>query len=99
MFNLLKIFTKKADDKYITIKNRGFNIILSLTTYNELKDQGYTISIVLNPKTKLPTCIQLNKYVNGKTKYYGTLKSKLKVKGFKDGNICNFHKSNLILEK
>lgn len=99
MFNLLKIFKSKPKDQYITLKNRGFSIILGLSEYNELKKQGYTISIVINPKTKLPSCIQLNKYVDGKTKYYGTLKAKLKVKHFKDGNICNFHKSNLILEK
>ena len=36
------------------------------------------------------------KVVEGKSKYIGTLKTYMNVKSFKDGNVCNFNRNNLI---
>lgn len=98
MFNIFKIFKKKETEKYVTLIKHDFPIVIPHKIYVELETKGYTISLKLNNRTKLPSCIQLNKHIDGKTKYIGTLKSYIGVKEFKDGNVCNFHKSNLIME-
>lgn len=96
MFNIFKLFKRKTKEEYATLLKKDNVITLPFKVYNELVNNGYTISLKLN-KGK-PSCVQLNKHIDGKTKYIGTLKSYMGVKNFKDGNVCNFHKSNLIME-
>jgi len=97
---LYNLINKKDTDStcYISITRRGYDIVLDADVYESLTADKITISLVLASKTKKPCCVQLNKTVNGKQTYKGTLKSYLNVKGFKDGNICNFKYDNLILK-
>jgi len=86
MFDFLK--------RYTTIVRRDTKIVLPRTVYKALKAKGIDISLVKS-KGK-PSCVQLTSYDEGKQIYHGTLKAYMKVKSFKDGNICNFRTNNII---
>ena len=88
---------------YTTIVRRGCEIILPKSILKECEKNKYRIMLVKN-KNNQPTSVQVTteKY-NPQTKknkitYIGTLKDCLGASGFKDGNPCNFKKSNLIFE-
>ena len=72
--------------KYTTLTRRGCDITLPTDVYTTLQKKGYNV-ILTNAKS-----VQLVK----DKKYIGTLKSFMKVSGFKNGNTCDFHKSNVI---
>ena len=79
--------------KYTKLNRRGYEVVLPTTVYNEIKESGYKVSLVLNKKNEAST-VQITK----DNKYCGTLKEAMGVTGFKNGNPCDFHKSNLICE-
>lgn len=97
---LFDIFKKKKEltvfEKTVTITRSGFDIIIPEITYNRLVQLGYYFGLV-KYKGK-PSCVQLSILSGGKSIYRGTLKSWLKVKEFKDGNVCNFSNDNIITE-
>ena len=76
------------------IKRNTYTIILPHDIKEELDRKRYLISAKMY-KGK-PSCIQMFKHIDGNSMYIGTLKSYMNVKSFKDGNICNFSKENLI---
>lgn len=80
-----------ATYKYTKLNRRGFEVVLPTSVYNEVKNYGCHIGLTLNNKKK-PSSVQLFKDY----KYCGTLKEVMGVKGFKDGNPCNFRVSNLL---
>lgn len=75
----------------------GFDIRVPMDIAGELDAKGYCIS--LTKYKGQPSCVQLSKAVEGKSKYVGTLKNFMHVESFKDGNVCNFNYSNLIYKK
>lgn len=83
-----------AKDLTITYSRKGYEIILPVDIATELEENGLTLSATkYNDK---PSCVQMFKVVEGKSKYIGTLKTYMNVKSFKDGNVCNFNRNNLI---
>ena len=80
----MKLFTKRIT--YTTLNRRGYEVILPTNIYNQLQKKGYNV-ILTNQRS-----VQLMK----DRKYMGTLKSFMGVTGFKNGNTCDFHVSNLI---
>lgn len=87
---------------YTTITRRGYTITLPKSVIKECKKNNYSIGLVMyNNKPNTVQVVQ-NKYnlktKKMSTKYIGTMKDCLGVVGFKDGNPCNFKKSNLIFE-
>lgn len=76
------------------IERNNYTIILPYSIKNELDRKGYLISAKMY-KGK-PSCIQMFKHADGKSIYAGTLKNYMNVKSFKDNNVCNFSKKNLI---
>lgn len=78
----------------VVIIRRNYEITLPIDIDNKLNEEN--ISISLTKYNNKPSCVQLFKKVNNKSKYIGTLKSYMNVKSFKDGNICNFSRDNLI---
>lgn len=107
MFDFIKKlfgFKTKCDCKYnsldivkdltITYSRKGYEIILPVNIATELKENRLTLSATkYNNK---PSCVQMFKVIEGKSKYIGTLKTYMNVKSFKDGNVCNFNRNNLI---
>lgn len=79
----------------IKITRRNFNIIIPIEVYNELLKNNLNISLSLT-KTGEPSSVQLHTTIEGKSKYVSTLKTFMNVKSFKDGNVCNFNKNNII---
>ena len=82
----MSLFTRT---KYTTITRRNTDIVLPVDIYAKIQKKGYNISLV---KTPYSNTVQLTK----DNKYVGTLKSFMKVSGFRNGNSCDFHKSNVI---
>ena len=83
--------------RYVTINRRGFDITLPKRIYQELTSRNIDISLV---KSKgRPSCVQLTSYRDKKQVYHGTLKAFMGVKGFKNGNVCDFHINNLVKGK
>lgn len=78
-----------ARTKYVTLTRRNTDIVLPEDVYTKIQKKGYNISLV---KTPYSGTVQLTK----DNEYVGTLKSFMKVSGFKNGNPCDFHKSNII---
>lgn len=79
--------------KYTKLNRRGYEVVLPTAVYNEVKNNGYNVSLVLNSR-KEPSTVQITKA----NKYCGTLKEAMGVTAFKNGNPCDFRKSNLICE-
>lgn len=75
--------------KYITLTRRNTDIVLPEDVYTKLEKKGYKVSLVKHGNS---STVQLTK----DNKYISTLKSFMKVVGFKNGNPCDFHKSNII---
>jgi len=78
--------------KYTTITRRGYEITLPTNVYKNLCKQNIYIGLVLSGKSSMTV-----QCTDG-TRYLGTLKSYMGAKGFKNGNPCDFHISNLIKE-
>jgi len=85
---------QNKEDLNEIIKRNTYTIILPHDIKEELDQKRYLISAKMY-KGK-PSCIQMFKHIDGNSMYIGTLKSYMNVKSFKDGNICNFSKENLI---
>ena len=87
---------------YTTIIRRGCKITLPKEVVKKCKENNFAISLVKH--NNKPTSVQIvsmkydSKSKKTVTKYIGTLKNCLGATGFKDGNVCNFKKSNLIFE-
>ena len=82
-----------ASIKYTKLNRRGYEVVLPTAVYNEIKENGYNVSLVLNTRKEAST-VQITK----NNKYCGTLKEAMGVNGFKNGNPCDFRQSNLICE-
>lgn len=85
------------NDKEITnavINRKEYSIILPNDIKAELEAENISISAT-KYKGK-PSCVQMFKTIDGKCEYLGTLKARMSVKSFKDGNVCNFSRENLI---
>lgn len=82
--------------KYTKLNRRGYEVVLPTDVYNELREQGYCVNLILgkNHTSEPYKSVQLVR--DGK--YCGTLKTAMGVKGFKNGNACDFRISNLIEE-
>ena len=80
--------------RYIKLVRRDTKIILPYKVYETLYSDGIDISLIKN-KGK-PSCVQLTSYEDGKQVYRGTLKTYMGVKGFKNGNVCDFRMKNII---
>jgi len=80
-----------------TITRKDYKITIPYSINAELKKEGISISATkYNGK---PSCVQMFKVVDGKVKYIGTLKTYMNVKSFKDNNVCNFSRENLIYKE
>ncbi len=71
---------------YTTLNRRGYEVVLPTDTYNRLQEKG--INLILTNQMS----VQLFK----NRKYIGTLKDFMGVSGFRNGNTCDFHVSNLV---
>lgn len=78
-----------ATYKYTKLNRRGFEVVLPTSVYNELRNNNICVGLAMRNGSKT---VQLS----CGTKYMGTLKEAMGVKGFKNGNPCDFHVSNLI---
>ena len=85
-------------DDHVTIQRRNQDITIPLNIYKHLLGEGIRISVTFN-KDKKSSTVQLSKIVDGKQKYVGTLKKYMNVKSFKDGNVYNFHKNNIVVKE
>ena len=83
-----------VEDLPFVYSRKGYEIIVPQDIAMKLKEEALTLSATkYNDK---PSCVQMFKVVEGKSKYIGTLKAYMNVKSFKDGNVCNFNRNNLI---
>lgn len=82
--------------RYININRRGYAIYLPKKVYNTLTAKSIDISLVLSRGK--PSCVQLTSYKKGKQTYHGTLKKYMGVRGFKNGNVCDFRRKNIIMK-
>ena len=94
---LFKSNKKAMDNENIVLQYKDYSVILPKDVYMDLKSKNICINAV-KYKGK-PSCIQLNRSINGKTEYMGTLKNFMNVKSFKDKNVCNFDRNNLIYKE
>ena len=85
--------------KYITeTSDKGISLILPEEIYNTLASQNFSLEYRADRNSRL------KKSINGKRKYFGTLKSyvekqmKIQIVDFVDGNRLNFKRSNLIVK-
>lgn len=98
IFSILKnIFSKKEvlKEEYSVVVRRGYEIILPRSFYNTCKEKDYSLSVVFDKKNK-PTSVQVSQIKEGKRIYVGTVKKMLNISKFKDKNVCNFSKENII---
>lgn len=98
MFNWLKnLFSKKEEvkEEYHVIIKRGYEIILPKSFYEMCKENNYSLSVIYN-KSKKPTSVQVTSIVDGQRTYIGTVKKMLNIAKFKDKNVCNFSKENIV---
>lgn len=84
-----------ATYKYTKLNRRGYEVVLPTSVYNELRDQGYRLGLILN-QSKTTAEPYKSVQIFKDTQYVGTLKEAMGVKSFKDGNACNFRVSNLV---
>lgn len=83
-----------TEDSPFVYSRKDYEIIVPKDIAMKLKEEALTISATkYNGK---PSCVQMFKIVDGKAKYVGTLKTYMNVKSFKDNNVCNFSRENLI---
>jgi len=88
---------------YTKIVRRGYEITVPKSLIKECKENNFFISLV--KRNNRPATVQVTsqkydpKLKKAKCVYIGTLKDCLGASGFKDGNPCNFKKSNLIFEE
>lgn len=75
--------------RYTKLNRRGYDIVLPTEIYKMLNEQKINISLVINGNYKTVQCTKNNRYL-------GTLKQCMGVTGFKNGDSCDFHMSNLI---
>ena len=76
-----------SSNKYVTITRRGIDIVLSKALFKDLKDNG--VSLTLTSTSPYNVQMFQNK------QYVGLLKNELGVTSFKNGNVHDFHQSNL----
>lgn len=98
MFSWLKnLFSKKEKPKevYHVLVRRGHEIILPREFYDTCEKNNYSFSVVFD-KSNRPTSVQVTHIVDGKRTYIGTVKKMLNVAKFKDKNVCNFSKENIV---
>lgn len=101
IFSLLKnLFSKHKEvkEEYSIVVRRGYDIILPKSFYNMCKEKEYSLSIVFDKKKK-PTSVQVT-YIKGDKKVYiGTVKKMLNIAKFKNKNVCDFTKENIVERK
>ena len=86
-----------AVEENIYLNRKDYRIIIPQDIALELEKAKLSISATKhNGKT---SCVQMFKTIAGKSKYKGTLKDYMNVKSFKDGDVCNFSRNNLIYKK
>lgn len=84
----------KEDILNEVIIRRDYKIVIPTDIKTQLDNNKISISVTKHAgKT---SCVQLFKTIEGKSKYMGTLKAYMNVKSFKDGDVCNFSRDNLI---
>lgn len=90
MYNLTKELKMSLFNrtKYTTLIRRNIEIVLPTDVYKSIQKKGFSVSVTNSGTVQL--------LESSTSKYCGTLKSFMKVNGFKNGNTCDFHKSNLI---
>lgn len=79
---------------YTTITRRNIKVTLPKQLVKEMKENKVNFTVWKKEGQK--NVVWLYRTNNGE--YLGSLKKNLGVKSFKDGNPCNFKKSNLIFE-
>ena len=82
-----------ASIKYTKLNRRGYEVVLPTAVYNEIKQNGYNVSLVLNTRKEAST-VQITK----NNKYCGTLKEAMGVNGFKNGALDDVKSINLIID-
>ena len=85
----MKLFSKRV--RYTTINRRGYEIVLPTHIYDMLNENKINVGLVIRGNSMTVQCTKNKKYL-------GTLKEYMGVTGFKNGNPCDFHVSNLITE-
>ena len=101
MFSWVKnLFCKKEEPKeeYHVIVKRGHEIILPKQFYDMCKENKYNLGIIYD-KCNKPTSIQVTCIRDGERIYVGTVKRMLNVAKFKDKNVCNFSKENIVVKE
>lgn len=78
---------------YTTITRRNTKITLPKQLVKEMEENRVGVALW---KKGNNNCVWLYSKTNGD--YLGSLRKNLGIKSFKDGNTCNFKKSNLIFE-
>lgn len=84
-------------EENIYLNRKDYRIIIPQDIALELKNEG--ISISATKYNGNPSCVQMFKVIDGKPKYISTLKAYMNIKSFKDGNVCNFSRKNLIYKE
>lgn len=79
------------------IVRKDYQITIPYSIKVQLKNED--ISISATKYNGNPSCVQMFKVIDGKPKYISTLKAYMNVKSFKDGNVCNFSRKNLIYKE
>lgn len=98
IFSILKnIFSKKevSKEEYVIIVRRGYDVILPRDFYDMCKEKGYSITIVFTKNNK-PTSVQVHCFKDGERNYIGSVKKMLGVAKFKNKNVCDYTKENII---
>lgn len=83
----MKLFSKRI--QYTKVNRRGYEIVMPTDVYNSITNDGYTIGLVMKDDYKTVQLCDHGKYVC-------TLKNYMGAQGFKNGDSCDFHLSNLI---
>jgi len=97
-FKNLFLKHEKSKEEYSVVFRRGYEIILPKSFYNMCKEKDYCLSIVFDKK-KRPTSVQVTYIKDGKKTYIGTVKKMLSVAKFKNKNVCDFTKENIVERK
>lgn len=82
-------------EKYVIIVRRGYDVILPRDFYDMCKEKGYSITIVFTKNNK-PTSVQVHCFKDGERNYIGSVKKMLGVAKFKNKNVCDYTKENII---
>lgn len=94
-FKNLFLKHEKPKEEYSVVLRRGYEIILPKSFYHMCKEKDYSLSVVFDKKNK-PTSVQVSQVKEGKRIYVGTVKKMLNISKFKDKNVCNFSKENIV---